>query len=280
MNWAMLRQQVTSSLNLEELRTLCFDLEIDYDSLPGEGKEAKVRELMALMKRNKAVPRLVRYLNKLYPQVQWDVVYKEESETLQITDSDEEDEGVLDYALTIEEAGDRLVVLMNDVGKAVELLSNKLQVETERLQSTPSKDFRKAHNIASRIASDHENFAAEIDKITLETTELWRTFRSAYRPFFVLESEDLRNWLSISQNQSTYISQVVKSRITFVSVATKIHNLWLRVKSARSTLSNLRGLSRNLNKAIRKTETALSKYLDILNEVKEDLDQLSDLAAG
>ena len=32
---------VTNRFNTAELRTLCFDLQIDYDDLGGEGKEAK-----------------------------------------------------------------------------------------------------------------------------------------------------------------------------------------------------------------------------------------------
>jgi len=36
---------------LEELRTLCFQLHVDYESLPGEGKAAKARELVSHMQR-------------------------------------------------------------------------------------------------------------------------------------------------------------------------------------------------------------------------------------
>jgi hypothetical protein len=43
-----LREILSERLSLEEIRTLCFDLGIDYDNLPGEGKTAKARELMHL----------------------------------------------------------------------------------------------------------------------------------------------------------------------------------------------------------------------------------------
>ena len=36
-----LRQILVSSFDEEETRTLCYDLDVDYDSLPGRGKEAK-----------------------------------------------------------------------------------------------------------------------------------------------------------------------------------------------------------------------------------------------
>lgn len=46
-----LRRILTLLFDEEELRTLCFDLNVDYDSLRGEGKAAKARELVALTER-------------------------------------------------------------------------------------------------------------------------------------------------------------------------------------------------------------------------------------
>ncbi len=46
-----LRRILTLLFDEEELRTLCFDLNVDYDSLRGEGKAAKARELVALAER-------------------------------------------------------------------------------------------------------------------------------------------------------------------------------------------------------------------------------------
>ncbi len=46
-----LRRVLTRLFDDEELRTLCFDLSVDYDSLRGEGKAAKARELVALAER-------------------------------------------------------------------------------------------------------------------------------------------------------------------------------------------------------------------------------------
>lgn len=48
-----------SRFNLEELRTLCFELGVDYDSLPGEGKSAKARELITHLERRNELDRLV-----------------------------------------------------------------------------------------------------------------------------------------------------------------------------------------------------------------------------
>lgn len=47
----ILRRKLLDFLNkqfdLEELRTLCFHLNLDYDNLPGEGKQGKARELIS-----------------------------------------------------------------------------------------------------------------------------------------------------------------------------------------------------------------------------------------
>jgi hypothetical protein len=46
-----LRRILTSFFDREELRTLCFDLNVNFDSLRGEGHAAKARELVALAQR-------------------------------------------------------------------------------------------------------------------------------------------------------------------------------------------------------------------------------------
>ena len=46
-----LHWELSDSFDLEELRTLCFTLGIDYHNLPGEGKAAKARELVAYCER-------------------------------------------------------------------------------------------------------------------------------------------------------------------------------------------------------------------------------------
>jgi hypothetical protein len=74
MSWDQLRIQIDRHLDLEELRTLCFDLGVDYDSLRGEGKAAKIRELIALLRRNNRVPQLIVALNVIRPHVQWNAI--------------------------------------------------------------------------------------------------------------------------------------------------------------------------------------------------------------
>ena len=47
MNHTELRDFIDRYFDDNELRDLCFDLDIDYESLPAVGKSAKARELVA-----------------------------------------------------------------------------------------------------------------------------------------------------------------------------------------------------------------------------------------
>jgi hypothetical protein len=44
-----LRRKLIDTFNLEELRTLCFDLQLNYDDLRGESRADKIRELILTM---------------------------------------------------------------------------------------------------------------------------------------------------------------------------------------------------------------------------------------
>lgn len=57
---AKLRSILEDRYSLEELRTLSFDLGVDYASLPGEGKSAKARELIAYLRRRNRLDSLIR----------------------------------------------------------------------------------------------------------------------------------------------------------------------------------------------------------------------------
>jgi hypothetical protein len=67
-----LRENLVRYFDEEELRTLCYDLGVDYDSLRGEGKAARARELVAYLERHSRIPEFVRLVRKLRPQVSGD----------------------------------------------------------------------------------------------------------------------------------------------------------------------------------------------------------------
>jgi hypothetical protein len=70
-NLAGLHKKIDRYFDREELRTLCFELGVDYDSLPAEGKAAKVRELVQHCERHGLTEKLLRACASLRPHVAW-----------------------------------------------------------------------------------------------------------------------------------------------------------------------------------------------------------------
>jgi hypothetical protein len=64
---ATLRQLLNTHFSESELRDLCFDLGLDDESLPGPGKNDKVRELIRYCERHSRVDELVTMCRKLRP---------------------------------------------------------------------------------------------------------------------------------------------------------------------------------------------------------------------
>jgi len=67
-----LRRTLSTYFNEEELRTLCFDLDVRYDNLPGEGAAGKARELIAYLERHGRVNDLLQVGRLQRPDVPWD----------------------------------------------------------------------------------------------------------------------------------------------------------------------------------------------------------------
>jgi hypothetical protein len=64
-----LHRILSDRMDLEELRTLCFDLGVNYDSLRGEGLAGKARQLVLFLQKRKALPRLVEWLRRERPDI-------------------------------------------------------------------------------------------------------------------------------------------------------------------------------------------------------------------
>ena len=62
---------LSSRFDLEELRTLCFTLGIDFDDLRGEGKTAKARELILRLQRHRQVEKLIQKIKETRPDIDW-----------------------------------------------------------------------------------------------------------------------------------------------------------------------------------------------------------------
>lgn len=58
-------------MEMEELRTLAFDLDLDYENFEGETKSGFVRSLVAHMNNRNAIDRLVAALQRRRPDINW-----------------------------------------------------------------------------------------------------------------------------------------------------------------------------------------------------------------
>jgi len=64
--WAALRDRTSA----EDLRNLCFLLNLDYDTLPGDGRSAKAREIVAHFDRREDLDTLADALHRLRPDIE------------------------------------------------------------------------------------------------------------------------------------------------------------------------------------------------------------------
>ncbi len=72
-----LRQTLVERFDEEELRTLCYDLGIDFESLPAEGRVGKARELVAYLERRQRLGDLARVGEALRPDIPWRALLQE-----------------------------------------------------------------------------------------------------------------------------------------------------------------------------------------------------------
>ena len=70
----MLRENLASYFDVGDLESLCFDLGLDYDGLSGDGKAAKVVELIEYFGRTGRIVDLVDRCAHLRPAVDWSVL--------------------------------------------------------------------------------------------------------------------------------------------------------------------------------------------------------------
>jgi len=67
-----LRKNLVEVFSESELDVLCYDMNLDYENLPGEGKDRKAKELVAYLERRGRVPELIDRCNLERPNVQWE----------------------------------------------------------------------------------------------------------------------------------------------------------------------------------------------------------------
>ena len=66
-----LRQLIAGHFNQEELRTLVFDLDLNWDELAGETLSTRIISLIEMVERNGRLPNLLTELRQRHPAVTW-----------------------------------------------------------------------------------------------------------------------------------------------------------------------------------------------------------------
>ncbi|MBK8904205.1 MAG: hypothetical protein IPM53_23700 [Anaerolineaceae bacterium] len=69
-----LHKLLVTRFSESELKTLCFNLALDYDALPGEGNIDKSRELIAHFKRREQISELLKAGKKMREDVDWSTI--------------------------------------------------------------------------------------------------------------------------------------------------------------------------------------------------------------
>lgn len=66
-----LHQLINQHFNLVEIQMLCLDLHVDYESVAGEEKPSRIRELLLGLGRNGRLPELITLAQRQRPLVEW-----------------------------------------------------------------------------------------------------------------------------------------------------------------------------------------------------------------
>lgn len=143
----VLEERLTQFFSLDEIKDICSDLGINYDSLTGDSKKAKVKELLTLVGKTGHLIHLVNICKKERPMVRWDDAYYGDIQHHQTssTDGEQLDELIVAQYLNtasqnVEELGTilyRVFTLIADFN----IRAKHAYEKTERLGNVSAKNF-------------------------------------------------------------------------------------------------------------------------------------------
>ncbi len=174
------------------------------------------------------------------------------------SESDDEELGILDLQVAAEEAIHEITALMNTAGKLTEDAAPKLTKHGENLQAlkasgSPTSAIR---NAVTAMARDLIEYAQRLEEVLPPMHDAWERM-----------VENTSGTIGMSQFQSA--ADRVAAR-EFIGVMTdtrsKLQTLVDSIRSSREIISALRGVSQDLNRAIRRVERVLdSLATEIVN---------------
>ena len=127
-----------------EIRDICFQLGVDYEDLPGQGKGAKARDLVQFMERRDRLDELVRKVRQVRPHIEINIG------------------NVLNKALS---PNDPQLVTVKKLLNDLRLLSEKLY------------EWKELHNHLDEIINIFAQFAKQVDRLATAGEPLEDIFR-------------------------------------------------------------------------------------------------------
>jgi len=76
-----LYKQLLETYSDDELRTLCFELEIDYEISEGANKSARARELLTYLNRRERIPELILKCRQQRPAKEWNLIRSQQTQS-------------------------------------------------------------------------------------------------------------------------------------------------------------------------------------------------------
>ncbi len=126
-----LLNKLVAHFNIDELKTLCFHLNVEYEVLPGEGKVTKIRELITYLERRNRILDLWEICNRLRPESFTTIKIGEEADKL----------SEVDLSKTNSKIKTSLLFLASDPSELSRLrLGEEIREIKERLQLSNLRD--------------------------------------------------------------------------------------------------------------------------------------------
>lgn len=78
-NFKRLREQLSLLFNIDEIKTLCFDLGIEYENIPGDTLDGKTRELVNYCYKKGMLSKLLLECANSHPHINWNDTEKSDN---------------------------------------------------------------------------------------------------------------------------------------------------------------------------------------------------------
>jgi hypothetical protein len=166
-----LRQRIVELFSEEELRTLAVDLSLDLDDLPGEGREARARELVAWAERMDRTDDLVEQMRRARPGVQIVTgrrVLMRRRRPVRVESDDMADGFTLQQAQL-----DRLSATMEEIRKATAQIVTQTALLEQRLANVE----RRLDAIEGRQVSQRLTWTLMVVIVALIAALIWAMLR-------------------------------------------------------------------------------------------------------